>query len=286
MVKDVCAFGRGRFRSRVRWTYRFPRPTTIEPLLFQRIANYEGLPHPPGKAYKDIYGNVTVGRGHRMRSEDERLFRHLFGTALSAHRVRCGQQTLSMDQVETLFDYDVETRVHGLRSQLPLWNAYLPNTRVALLQSAFRGDLGPRTTNHVLHHQFLEASKEILRTPEKDDVRIRGRLEDASRALLQEDLDGYASSCTSLRDFRPAFSIHARSGPNARGFTTPRHVRSCVRILTYERDPDRYKRPSARPQRITLAPPNARSGLRLSSFRSRYSPKAQEPIWTIWNVAV
>lgn len=213
----------------VQWTFRSKRPVDIEPGLYETVAEYEGLAFPPGRVYTDSNGNATIGRGHLLIPNDVHLLYQLFGTHVRYERVRSGAQTLSMDQVETLFDHDIEIRVRRLRDVLPRWSSYLPTTRLALLQACFRGDLGPKTLDHVRSGRFFDASKEILRTSDSNDPRIRPRLLDASRGLLREFVEGTTDPKTIERRACRPFSIEFGRRFHSRGVHWPRGSRSCRR---------------------------------------------------------
>lgn len=102
----------------------------------------EGVRYEP---YKDVYGYLTIGIGHRIKSGES------FGK-------------LSEQEVQDLFAKDMADHIKLCRKYFSKFDSYPICVQVAILDGFFRGDLSgsPKTMKLINQGRWIEASREYL----------------------------------------------------------------------------------------------------------------------------
>lgn len=129
------------------------------------IAQHEGY---RTKIYKDSKGYPTIGIGHLITPNDEKLFKTLFGGNFNYAALMNGSLELTEEQVLRLFSYDVRGKLVLAGKLFPNFNSYGLNTKAAILDGLFRGDLsGSKKTIALINQgKWKEAAVEYLNNRE------------------------------------------------------------------------------------------------------------------------
>lgn len=133
--------------------------TTVDGHIREYIAVHEGN---RSKVYDDGVGNKTIGIGHLIKPTDKPLFAKLFGNNVDFDKLYSGAASLTSDQINTLFDYDVKKHLDRAESIVPSYDSYPVYVQAALLDAVYRGDLGPKTSALINAGKWAEASVEYL----------------------------------------------------------------------------------------------------------------------------
>ena len=126
------------------------------------IAKWEGKSK---KIYKDTSGNMTIGIGHHVNGDtsDRELFEKLFGSKFNYDAMLKGKVELSDSQVEKLFSTDVEGKEKLAKRIFPSYDAFNSDTKNAIINSLYRGDMGKKTALHINKGDWKNAAAEYLR---------------------------------------------------------------------------------------------------------------------------
>lgn len=114
------------------------------------------------RVYDDGRGNATIGVGHLLTNNSQEIFRNLFGNEVNFNDIRSGRSSLTNEQVLKLFEYDTKKHLARAKRNFPKFESYPFYLRVALLDSVFRGDTGPKTTSLINQDKWEEAAEEYL----------------------------------------------------------------------------------------------------------------------------
>ena len=125
------------------------------------IAHWEGK---RDKVYNDSEGKPTIGIGHYLNSseQDRNLFKTLFGNTVDYNKVLNGQQKLSSDQIEKLFNVDVKVKEKLASSIISNFNSLPNSVKNAIINALYRGDLGPKTIGLINSGKWDSVAKEYL----------------------------------------------------------------------------------------------------------------------------
>jgi GH24 family phage-related lysozyme (muramidase) len=125
------------------------------------IAHWEGM---KDTVYKDTENKPTIGIGHYLNNsqEDRNLFKSLFGDAVNYDKVLNGQQKLSKDQIEKLFNVDVKIKEKLASIKISNFNSLPISVKNAVINALYRGDLGPKTITLMNNGNWGSAAKEYL----------------------------------------------------------------------------------------------------------------------------
>lgn len=141
------------------------KPTNISTgSMFDYISQWEGL---RTKVYKDHAGNPTIGIGHYLNgSESDRHLIHvLFSGKVNYDALLRGEQQLTRDQVEKLFNVDVKVKEKLASKLIPDYTSFDQNTKNAIVNGLYRGDLGPKTIKLIKAKDWKSAAVEYLNHP-------------------------------------------------------------------------------------------------------------------------
>ena len=125
------------------------------------IAHWEGK---RDKVYNDSEGKPTIGIGHYLNGseQDRNLFKTLFGNTVDYNKVLNGQQKLSSDQIEKLFNVDVKIKEKLASSIISNFNSLPNSVKNAIINALYRGDLGPKTIGLINSGKWDSVAKEYL----------------------------------------------------------------------------------------------------------------------------
>lgn len=125
------------------------------------ISHWEGM---RDTVYDDSEGKPTIGIGHYLNNsqEDRNLFKSLFGDAVNYDKVLKGQQKLSKDQIEKLFNVDVKIKEKVASNKISNFNSLPTSVKNAVINALYRGDLGPKTIALMNSGKWDSVSKEYL----------------------------------------------------------------------------------------------------------------------------
>lgn len=141
------------------------KPSTVSTgSMFDYISQWEGL---RTKVYKDHVGNPTIGIGHFLDGSeaDKKLIATLFGGKVNYDSLLNGSQSLTKDQVEKLFNVDVKIKEKLASKRISDYNSFDQNTKNAIVNALYRGDLGPKTINLINAKNWKAAAVEYLNHP-------------------------------------------------------------------------------------------------------------------------
>lgn len=131
------------------------------------IADNEGRNN---SAYEDSKGNWTIGIGHLI------IEKNLFGK--SYDNLISGKQSLTNDEVDSLFLEDLKEHENRTKRLFPKFDQYPKNIQAALIDSVYRGDMGPKTKTLINLGKLKDASNEYINSREyyssKTGVKGRG----------------------------------------------------------------------------------------------------------------
>ena len=129
--------------------------------MFDYISQWEGL---RTKVYKDHVGNPTIGIGHYLDGSetDRNLIKTLFGGKVNYDALLNGTQSLTKDQVEKLFNVDVKIKEKLASKRIPDYSSFDQNTKNAIVNALYRGDLGPKTIKLINAKDWKGAAAEYL----------------------------------------------------------------------------------------------------------------------------
>jgi GH24 family phage-related lysozyme (muramidase) len=132
--------------------------------MFDYISQWEGL---RTKVYKDHVGNLTIGIGHYLdgSESDRNLIKTLFGGKVNYNSLLNGSQSLTKDQVEKLFNVDVKIKEKLAAKHIPAYSTFDQNTKNAIVNALYRGDLGPKTIKLINAKDWKKAAVEYLNHP-------------------------------------------------------------------------------------------------------------------------
>ncbi len=129
--------------------------------LSDYIAHWEGKKN---KAYKDSSDLLTIGIGHYLTNtdEDHQLFKSLFGTSVDYNKILSGEQILTDNQIEKLFNVDVKIKEKLANKKISGFGSLPQYVKNAIINALYRGDLGPKTISLMNKGDWSAADKEYL----------------------------------------------------------------------------------------------------------------------------
>lgn len=167
------------------------------------IKNYEskGNEKKIRKVYKDSLGKDTIGHGHLVTKESNKIFKEVFAEEHKnnpkfAESVLSGQAELNDEQMNKLLRYDVNTRLPEVKKKIPNLGTYSKRLQGELVSEYYRGLLpSSKNTISMINSGNLEgASKEYLNSmdyrralvPKNNLGGVKTRIENLSNALKEE----------------------------------------------------------------------------------------------------
>lgn len=135
--------------------------TSTNASMFDYISKWEGL---RTKTYLDHKKNPTVGIGHFLNDteSDRLLIKSLFGGTVNYDDLLNGKQQLSTNQVQKLFNADVKIKEKLASRLMPDYNNFNQETKNAVINGLYRGDLGKKTIDLINKNQWNSAADEYL----------------------------------------------------------------------------------------------------------------------------
>ena len=132
--------------------------------MFDYISQWEGL---RTSVYKDHSGNPTIGIGHYLDGSetDKNLIKTVFSGKINYDDLLNGKQSLTKDQVEKLFNVDVKIKERLAAKRIPAYSTFDQNTKNAIVNALYRGDLGPKTIKLINAKDWKTAAVEYLNHP-------------------------------------------------------------------------------------------------------------------------
>lgn len=129
--------------------------------MFNYISQWEGVRN---AVYKDHTGKLTIGIGHYLTNteSDRKLIAALFKDTVNYDKLLNGTQKLTNDQVEKLFNTDVKIKEKLASRLIPNYNNFDQDTKNAIVNGLYRGDLGPKTIKHINTGNWKNAAREYL----------------------------------------------------------------------------------------------------------------------------
>ena len=159
-------------------------------LLNKKTSDYIG--HWEGKrnaVYNDTEGKPTIGIGHYLNNsqQDRQLFKSLFGSSVDYDKVLNGQQKLTDEQIEKLFNVDVKIKEKLASSKISNFNSLPNSVKNAVINALYRGDLGPKTIALMNSGNWGAASKEYLnhKNAKSGPEQIKRRMKTNAMAFAQ-----------------------------------------------------------------------------------------------------
>lgn len=148
------------------------------------IMKTEGLPRDPYRIYQDNKGNPTIGRGHLVTNNTRNIFNTLFGDKINFDSIRSGEDKLSLEQINKLFEYDLKSKIALAQRLVPDLFSLPDEIQIAIIDGVYRGDLSgsPKTLGHINARNFKEAAREYLdneeyRKAKKEQTGVAKRME-------------------------------------------------------------------------------------------------------------
>lgn len=132
--------------------------------MIDYISQWEGL---RTKVYRDHTGNPTIGIGHHLSGSeaDRKLINTIFDGTVNYDSLLKGTQALTKDQVEKLFNVDVKIKEKLASKHMPDYDNFDQNTKKAIVNALYRGDLGPKTIKLINAKKWKSAAAEYLNNP-------------------------------------------------------------------------------------------------------------------------
>jgi len=151
---------------------------------------YDARPNDPG-----VYER-TIGIGHFLdRGDSRETFREIFGDEVNYDAVYFGRETLSNDQIDRLFEHDIEEYVERARRIINGFDDLPDYLRQALVDMSYRGDLGgsPNARKFMNSGSWKEAGDEYINSREYRNSNsngmggIRTRMDSNRERILRYD---------------------------------------------------------------------------------------------------
>lgn len=150
-----------------------------------------------GDEAENVYdaGRLTIGVGHLLKKESEKIFNDLFGNEVDFHKIIRGEQYLTDEQAYRLFLHDLQEHVERAVRLFPDLATYPVHVQQALVDAVYRGDMGPKTAKLINLGAWNLAAREYLRhkgykTAEARGMRgIKTRMERNQGAMLRHAED-------------------------------------------------------------------------------------------------
>jgi hypothetical protein len=148
--------------------------------------------------YKDSKGLPTIGHGHLVTKESEKVFAQTFPEEHKkdpsfGKTVLSGKGRLTPEQAEKLLQRDVEVRLPIVKKLAPDFETYSPELQAELSSETFRGMTGksPKAMEHLRAGRYEEAAKEYLNAKEYREAKAKKlgtakRMENLATAIRTE----------------------------------------------------------------------------------------------------
>lgn len=148
--------------------------------------------------YKDVKGLPTIGHGHLITPESEKVFKEVFAQEHEqdptfGKTVLSGKSRLTPEQADRLLQRDVKVRIPKVQKMLPKFGSYSSELQGELASEHFRGMLGksPTTIKLINAGDFEKAASEFLNAKDyRESVAkktgIAKRMENLATALKKE----------------------------------------------------------------------------------------------------
>ena len=139
----------------------------------ERISAEEGYRN---RVYNDSKGLRTIGIGHLITSDDNRLFMNLFGRDVNYRNVITGKQDLTNDQVDILFRHDLLGKISNARTAITKFDDLPDYVQIAIVDGYFRGDLpgSPKALGHINADNWDKVADEYRDNEEYRDSKALG----------------------------------------------------------------------------------------------------------------
>jgi GH24 family phage-related lysozyme (muramidase) len=150
------------------------------------------------RVYKDSKGLPTIGHGHLITKESEKIFGETFPEEQKkdpgfARNILSGKGKLTTDQADKLLERDVRARLPIVKKLAPDFENYSPELQAELASETFRGMTGksPKAMEHLRAGKYEDAAKEYLNAREyresvKQKSGIAPRMENLAAAIRTE----------------------------------------------------------------------------------------------------
>lgn len=148
--------------------------------------------------YKDSKGLDTIGHGHLVTPESEKIFAETFPEEHKqdpnfGRNILRGGGRMTPQQADKLLERDVRVRLPIVKRLAPDFENYSPELQAELASETFRGMTGksPKAMEHLRAGRYEEAAKEYLNADEyrKSKAKgtgIAGRMENLANAIRRE----------------------------------------------------------------------------------------------------
>ncbi len=148
--------------------------------------------------YKDIKGLPTIGHGHLITKESEKIFGETFPEEQKkdpnfARNILGGKARLTPEQADKLLERDVKVRLPIVKKLAPEFESYSPELQAELASETFRGMTGksPKAMEYLRAGKYEDAAKEYLNAREyresvKQKSGIAPRMEKLASAIKTE----------------------------------------------------------------------------------------------------
>jgi GH24 family phage-related lysozyme (muramidase) len=148
--------------------------------------------------YKDSKGLPTIGHGHLITKESEKIFGETFPEEQKkdpgfARNVLSGKGRLTPEQADKLLERDVKVRLPIVKKLAPEFENYSPELQAELASETFRGMTGksPKAMEYLRAGKYEDAAKEYLNAKEyresvKQKSGIAPRMEKLASAIRTE----------------------------------------------------------------------------------------------------
>jgi len=148
--------------------------------------------------YKDSKGLPTIGHGHLVTKDSEKIFGEVFADEHKkdptfGKTVLSGKGRLTADQAEKLLQRDVQARLPIVKKLAPDFESYSPELQAELSSETFRGMTGksPKAMEHLRAGRYEDAAKEYLNAKEYREAKAKKlgtakRMENLAAAIRTE----------------------------------------------------------------------------------------------------
>lgn len=131
--------------------------------LLEYIGKHEGMRY---SVYTDSKGYKTIGIGHQLVPSDKDLFLREFNGTLDFKKIYNGTSKLNLSQIYKLFSIDLNRGLRIIIQKYPNFIKFPLHTKMALIDSAFRGELHPKADKLINQGKWKEAAREYLNNAE------------------------------------------------------------------------------------------------------------------------
>lgn len=148
--------------------------------------------------YKDSKGLDTIGHGHLVTPESEKIFTETFPEEHKqdpnfGRNILRNKGRMTPEQADKLLERDVRVRLPIVKRLAPDFETYSPELQAELASETFRGMTGksPKAMEHLRAGRYEEAAQEYLNADEYRKSKAKGtgiaaRMENLANAIRRE----------------------------------------------------------------------------------------------------